>query len=415
MIIRCPHCEYARTVSATKIPPSAEVATCPKCKSRFRFRTLEPDEKPAPPPPEPPKEKAPADIWEAVDALARTLPPPPAPKVPPAPPEAAAFEPRRSRSEPKADPYARQGSLLRERFPRPEPETAQEHPLSPETVPPEPAAGTAEIEAPEIPVAPAEPEPAEPPSPPLPPAYTDGPVVFPYADDDTPPEERVARDMLLLQEEGERPTRDLGRIDEWSHDTDDDAGPETDVPWEHPEIHGKLGGFVGTVRRALLRPAAFFSGFAVSDALVPAYLFFIIQAYIALISTLLWRAAVSAILSEAALFAPTRLALPILLIIAPLVVGLMILFCAGVARTFLRVMAPERADFPGIFRIVCYSSSAFVFCVIPFLGPVVGWIWFGAALVSGFRHGLGLSWNIAALTALLPAVLLPGCMAAFFF
>ncbi|MFV0421146.1 YIP1 family protein [Oleidesulfovibrio sp.] len=51
MQIRCPECQFTRYVDETKIPPTAALATCPKCRHRFRFRdfalpdefTLEPD------------------------------------------------------------------------------------------------------------------------------------------------------------------------------------------------------------------------------------------------------------------------------------------------------------------------------------------------------------------------------------
>ena len=38
MIIRCPHCAFSRTVEDDKIPSSAQTATCPKCRNKFRFR-----------------------------------------------------------------------------------------------------------------------------------------------------------------------------------------------------------------------------------------------------------------------------------------------------------------------------------------------------------------------------------------
>ncbi len=705
MLIRCPHCEYARTISATKIPNTAEVATCPKCKSRFRFRTLDPDEKPVRPSPEAPKEKAPADIWEAVDALSRSLPPaagkgqaapddnrgrkrdagreaptreprrrrsdypdyqseqsgepkrrrgdtpaPGTPKrrredqpapaegpmrrredwAPPADPagyhhenrfssaadpgpdpdhEASAFtdaspqpqedhrgqdveprrrhddpielanEARRKREEQRAERRAaEQGPGLFakgaaaaaaavktplawaiRKFTQPQAESASEpvadlphqrhRPLEVEhagahppidvepTAPPSavapaepvepdalivtrmplvpPAADPAPFEAeqagpswePQEPTAPItpqavakpdaqeggeepaereeqplpeepahspaeaeeqpveehqatqeaqateeaeaagtdedgatettaeteaklpEPEAAQAPAPSVPPqapglpsgratplASSAGPAVFPYSAGDTAsPEERVARDMLLLRDEGERPTRDLGHIDQWADEDNGDTGGHTDIPWENQEVHGRLGGFVATVRGMLLRPASFFAGMPAYGSLAPAYLFFIIQSYIALLCTLLWRLAVSTALNDGDLFPPTRLGLPILLLLTPLFMGLMLMFCTGVIRTFLRIMVPEQADFPAAFKVICYASSAFVFCVIPLLGPAVGWVWFATTMVCGFRNALGLSWSMAGLTALLPAVLLPGSMAALFF
>lgn len=42
MIIRCPECQFERSIDSSKIPSSAAIATCPKCRHRFRFRDLAP-------------------------------------------------------------------------------------------------------------------------------------------------------------------------------------------------------------------------------------------------------------------------------------------------------------------------------------------------------------------------------------
>ena len=41
MLIQCPECQFSRTLDEAKIPPTAHIATCPRCKARFRFRDLE--------------------------------------------------------------------------------------------------------------------------------------------------------------------------------------------------------------------------------------------------------------------------------------------------------------------------------------------------------------------------------------
>ncbi len=46
MIIRCPECQFERSIDSSKIPHSAAIATCPKCRHRFRFRALAPDTTP---------------------------------------------------------------------------------------------------------------------------------------------------------------------------------------------------------------------------------------------------------------------------------------------------------------------------------------------------------------------------------
>ncbi len=67
MQIRCPVCDYTREVNLDKVPPTAEFATCPKCRHRFRFRAVDLDavEHAGPPEPDPDHE----DVWDAVDSL----------------------------------------------------------------------------------------------------------------------------------------------------------------------------------------------------------------------------------------------------------------------------------------------------------------------------------------------------------
>ena len=67
MQIRCPVCDHTREVNPAKIPPTAEFATCPKCRHRFRFRALDLEEMERPAPPEPNPDHA--DVWDAVDSL----------------------------------------------------------------------------------------------------------------------------------------------------------------------------------------------------------------------------------------------------------------------------------------------------------------------------------------------------------
>lgn len=40
MLITCPECQFARNINASSIPSKAQLATCPRCKTKFRFRIL---------------------------------------------------------------------------------------------------------------------------------------------------------------------------------------------------------------------------------------------------------------------------------------------------------------------------------------------------------------------------------------
>ncbi|NLW80994.1 MAG: hypothetical protein GXY42_04895 [Desulfovibrionales bacterium] len=88
MNITCPNCGFGRDVDEASLPPKAAMATCPKCKHRFKFREIaipdpeqtqsqpqsenpEPATPTAPPsappqPAEPPKDE---DLWKGLEAL----------------------------------------------------------------------------------------------------------------------------------------------------------------------------------------------------------------------------------------------------------------------------------------------------------------------------------------------------------
>jgi len=44
MNITCPQCGFGRTVNEEKLPPKAVMATCPKCRHRFKFREITPSD-----------------------------------------------------------------------------------------------------------------------------------------------------------------------------------------------------------------------------------------------------------------------------------------------------------------------------------------------------------------------------------
>jgi len=74
MLIRCPECDFARQVPDEKIPPKAQLATCPKCGHKFYFKKapdefdleVEPDEQESAS--EQPEKKD-SDIWSALESL----------------------------------------------------------------------------------------------------------------------------------------------------------------------------------------------------------------------------------------------------------------------------------------------------------------------------------------------------------
>jgi hypothetical protein len=240
----------------------------------------------------------------------------------------------------------------------------------------------------------------------------------PVVPGEIPVEERVERDLQLLRQEGDRPSRNLGRLDTERPDLpvlempvslreslpeDEDKG---DIPWENPAAHGWVRAFLRTLYGVMFNPPAFFARLRPTRSLAAEYLFFILLGYIAILSSVAWTQAALYFLPSLQTDLQPRMALPLLFLVAPIALGLMLLFAAGGIQILLRLFSPEQADFSLVFKVVSYSISPFILSIVPFVGPVVGALWFMAALFSGCRHGLGLPWKQAAAVSLPPALLL---------
>jgi predicted Zn finger-like uncharacterized protein len=442
MIIRCPHCEHTRSITESKIPLTAELATCPKCKSRFRFRILPPatepeaavsaprasSEIPLPSSEIPIRETqrpqsafresaAQEDIWDAMDALHQrwqkqmdknvTEVETPQPSRPVPDPQKSEALLQEREEEYGAAPQAGQAAIEAKAMQAPVPAG---HSL-PETAPDQkqPEAAPVETLQPEQPAQ--DKDSAE---------KESGHFIFPYSDGGPDPEERVEQDMRMLRNASpERPLRDLGTLrdlpDPQNAGASGQAVPDSQpnpgftdnaIPWENPAQNGWLRGFTATLHGAMFKGPEFFSGFNASGSLAPGYLFFLIMGYVTIISSLAWTQAATLLLPELAPGFIGRVGLPILLLLAPIALGLMLLFVTGCIRISLRIFAPDQADFVVIYRVVSYAVAPFILSIVPFVGPPLGAVWFLVCLITGCRNSLGLSWPMAVLVPLPPALML---------
>jgi predicted Zn finger-like uncharacterized protein len=187
------------------------------------------------------------------------------------------------------------------------------------------------------------------------------------------------------------------------------------VPFENAEKHGWGKAFMATVYAVMFQSSAFFAQLGRTPSLGPGYVFFLIMGYITIFGSVVWGKALTMLLPELGSFFITVLPLPALLVVAPLALGMALLFITGCMRLQLRILAPEKADFGVLYRIVAYSAAPFMLCIVPFAGPPLGACWWLFALLMGCRHSLRLSWAAAALVPLPPALLLLAGLGWFFF
>lgn len=246
---------------------------------------------------------------------------------------------------------------------------------------------------------------------------SDTPVVFPYAEDGSPPEERVERDLEMLRAvTHDRPLRDLGMLREFP-DPEPQSAPEdvppsrreeNAIPWENPAGQGWFRGGLETVRGVMFRGPAFFANFPVEGSLTPGFLFFLIMGYLTLFGSFFWTQLMALLIPDLFPPVPRLTNMPVLLLAAPLFLGLMLLFTTGTIRIVARMATSEQVPFALAYRVASYSAAPFVLSVVPLIGPILGACWFTVALLTGCRNALKLSWLTAILAALPPAAVLFG-------
>lgn len=292
MQIRCPVCDYIREVNLAKVPPTAEFATCPKCRHRFRFRAVDLDavERDAPAP-EPNPEHA--DVWDAVDSL-------------------------------------------RDRWAKKNQDSDD------------------------------------------------------FQNEDT--------DHNGADETEETP--------EYGQSSPENAA----IPWENPRYLGFVQSFLRTFLWAFLQPGSFFAALSRRPALLPALSFFLIFGLIRYLFTLLWLPVVLDVLRDRLIanggeelflaFSKAVESSPLIpaLLSAPFSLAIQLFVTAMLLHLFIRIINPRGSDFSLSFKIVAYSSVAFVLEVVPIAGSIAAQVWYLALLLIGCRHAFSMPWSRALVT-----------------
>ncbi len=187
-----------------------------------------------------------------------------------------------------------------------------------------------------------------------------------------------------------------------------------DVPWEHPERYGIIGALVQTISRVMFKGKDFFSTIhSQVSSLRPASFYALIGLFQAIISYLYSPNLVEILKStnidpqKQTLIENliTEQTLPMLIISTPFIMIIQLLIYSAFIYLAIRITNPERADFPLTLRIIAYASAPLILCVVPYLGSVVGLIWFIYNIFIGVKYALRLTWQRTFL-ALAPIFLL---------
>ncbi|MEF2229956.1 MAG: YIP1 family protein [Pseudodesulfovibrio sp.] len=392
MEIICPECQFSREVDETKVPPRSQVATCPKCHTKFKFRELPEEEFDYEPSPDEPAEQ-------------------------PAP----------ASGERKPAPGPRQGSLL-DQAPRraePKPEPAPKPRPAPKASPtPEPSAEAQPVLRPTVRKAPEEPA-----FPNLPAAEDDNrDGLWDRLDRMAPPEKRES-----AAPGNPAPTphpAEQQPVPGWTGEFNDDfpdpmmlearEDEEPDMPMQVPppfeqlDRYGFFHGLFLTIKLILLSPRLFFSVMPVGGGLAKPLTFTILVTMIQSFAQYIWGVAgLSASTEDAAMsgMSTTMSALAMLLLL-PAFITVAQFVLTGVYHVLLILMRGDNKGFEGTFRALVYSNAPIVLGIFPMPTRTIeiAWmfivaVWGLALTILGLKHIHNISYAKVVPVALVPLLL----------
>jgi predicted Zn finger-like uncharacterized protein len=454
MQIRCPECQFTRHVDESKIPASAALATCPKCRHKFRFRdfsqqdefVLEPDTETAGrhqdrPPlhdsgqaiPRPVHTAAPAasgDIWDDIASLGDKKPQSghtggndeAAGEITGAPDQDAASAADGQNAPPTADGSA--AAQVDNAFAavRNTPDASghgtQGHTTEADAGSPAEAAPQRKqfddvierhANARRDPLGTVKAEEH---------AGDDDDTSRAQPDDfwqntpaaDNPDQTRYSDDPVTRRVEAEEETY---AIPDDLHDRLNRPEPQ-DIPWEWPDRFGFVGAFMETAKRVIFSPARFFGTMRPGLTITAPITFYLLTGMFEELATRGWVLATARMYREAIAASPladffnqmvqSTGSISILLMSVVFLV-LKLIMLSGLYQVFLRLVGGDKGGFVTTFRVVAYANAVGLLALFPFFGQIVGPLWYFALTLAGIKHGHRISWG-KAIFAALPVYLL---------
>lgn len=189
------------------------------------------------------------------------------------------------------------------------------------------------------------------------------------------------------------------------------ASPVLGTPWENrQESDGFFSAFYQTCLGVMFSAAQFFGRLNPSAQQNRALSFYLIVSMLQIVLERFWGQVMSAFLLSnsandpqlqhlAEILAPTdNVLLTLLLRCAALTLELYVM--SIVFLGILRFLAPGKGDFATVFQVVAYSSAPVLLSVVPVVGSVAGTVWSIGCCITGIKYAMRLNWGQAALVVL---------------
>lgn len=178
------------------------------------------------------------------------------------------------------------------------------------------------------------------------------------------------------------PYQEAGHTEQAEGITDDG---EIEVPWERLDVFGFFPGIWETIKRAMLRPTAFFQAMPVGAGQIKPLSFYLLIALFQIVVQMLWE--MTGIAPGMAGEGGARGISAVMLLVGyPVILTMLLYIMAVLVHGCLNLVGGATRGFEGTFRALTYGSAPMVLTLIPLIGPFVGAIWSLIVTFLGYKY-----------------------------
>jgi hypothetical protein len=189
-------------------------------------------------------------------------------------------------------------------------------------------------------------------------------------------------------------------------------GIEERCPWEEMEKLGFLNAFIDTLALSITKPSRFFKTLSQKRSFKSAIYYGLIVGSFGYVMSVLWNIVFGRFLYRFSILRGydnfTNASDGISVFFAPAIILAGIFIGGMFLHLFLMLVGGNKKGFKATLTVVCYSISANVFCIIPFLGSLISMVLGFALTVIGLREVHGISTTRAVFAFLLPFIAILG-------
>ena len=177
------------------------------------------------------------------------------------------------------------------------------------------------------------------------------------------------------------------------------------TPWESGE--GFIAAFFKTTQEVLFSPTKFFKKAAVGEGYWSPLIYGLITGIIGNGFAILWFwLFLAQLIPMDRIPFQHNLSIVRLIIPLPFQLGISMFVVSAIIHLCLMLVGGNKHGYKTTFRSVCYSYSARLFNIVPFIGGIIGFIYRIILYIFGVREGHGIRTGKAVLAVLLPLIVI---------